>query len=94
MNRTSLERRQAEMKARHRPPRPVKRRGRKTHDELYQDAITRERYVQALARTCAELWLRQGLDTVTIACRLRDAFSLRYVNAEKVQRWIDAGKPL
>jgi len=51
-------------------------------------SLSRAALVLRLARRCTGLWLREGLDTVTISCRLRDVFSPGYVNVDKLQAWV------
>lgn len=92
-NKTRLQELQGEMRRRYRPQ--LRKSGRRKRSVEITERELHLQIVRARAKACCELWLRAGLDTVTVACRLRDAFpGLAWINEQKVADWIARGKPL
>jgi hypothetical protein len=83
--RKTLAQKQAEMRERH-ARRPA--RGRRSRDNQRRELLEKSRFIVDLARRLTFYYLREGRDTQFIACKLRDAFSLHYVNLAKVEEWI------
>ena len=86
---TTLERRQAAMRARH--GRKVKR-GRPTRAAV--DELSADRLYVARAHLYAFCLLRKGLDTRQVAVEVQRVFGKIEVTPEKVTRWLDDGAPL